>query len=612
MNILNLPPEYERCFAIISERFRQRLPGVTVRFEKSAAMTVGYDGVEGYIKCDRINRFARLFGIFIERYNGESFEVREDAAFETVGCMLDLSFGSAPTVESIFEFCDYAALLGYSQIWLYMEDMYEIKERPYFGYLRGRYSFDELKAIDDHAYSLGIEAVPCIQTLGHLKNYLCWPEAAAITEGPAIMPMNLLPDCEQTYEFVEQMIVNSTAPFRSKKIHIGCDETAGLGLGKYLKLNGYSDQFDLYIRHVNRVVEICKKHCLLPMMWGDMFVSYASKRGDNYDRDAVISEKIKSSISRDVRVVFWHYGQHIGCEEYMLDKYFELSGSPIFAGGARSWQSPLTDNYFSLKAAEASLSVCKKKGVKDVCLTLWTYVTSIYQTTYLALCHFAELSYGNNAENLRERFEFLTGASYDAFMKMSNFNDLYDSEEAIAEASYKGSGRGNRYFISDLLLNVLDKDLIDQPRSGYYKKTADFFREYAEDKSEWNYLYGYALAIFDMLGLKCEIAEKLVPAYGRRDRQVLEEIRDILLPGYLEKLEKISRLHSYHKDTYLRPFGTENRDQVYGGMKERAKTAMRRIGMYLDGKVDKIGELEEQRLPYVGGPLVTVVPKIYY
>ena len=47
-------------------------------------------------------------------------------------------------------------------------------------------------------------------------------------------------------------------------------------------------------------------------------------------------------------------------------------------------------------------------------------------------------------------------------------------------------------------------------------------------------------------------------------------------------------------------------------MKERAKTAMRRIGMYLDGKVDKIGELEEQRLPYVGGPLVTVVPKIYY
>ena len=92
----------------------------------------------------------------------------------------------------------------------------------------------------------------------------------------------------------------------------------------------------------------------------------------------------------------------------------------------------------------------------------------------------------------------------------------------------------------------------------------------------------------------------------------MRKIRYKLLPKYLEKLEDISRFHSYHKDTYLRPFGTENRDQVYGGMKERAKTAIRRIGMYLDGKIEKLEELEEARLPYVGGPLVTIVPKIYY
>ena len=80
----------------------------------------------------------------------------------------------------------------------------------------------------------------------------------------------------------------------------------------------------------------------------------------------------------------------------------------------------------------------------------------------------------------------------------------------------------------------------------------------------------------------------------------------------IEKLEDISRFHSYHKDTYLHPFGTENRDQVYGGMKERAKTAIRRIGMYLDGRIDALEELEETRLDYNGGPLVTIVPKLYY
>ena len=39
---------------------------------------------------------------------------------------------------------------------------------------------------------------------------------------------------------------------------------------------------------------------------------------------------------------------------------------------------------------------------------------------------------------------------------------------------------------------------------------------------------------------------------------------------------------------------------------------MRRIGMYLDGRIEKIEELEEERLPYAGGPLVTIVPKVYY
>ena len=111
---------------------------------------------------------------------------------------------------------------------------------------------------------------------------------------------------------------------------------------------------------------------------------------------------------------------------------------------------------------------------------------------------------------------------------------------------------------------------------------------------------------------KCEIAEKLVPAYSKGDRDKLEKIKNDLLPKYLEKLEDISFFHSYHKDMYLRPFGTENRDQVLGGMKERAKTAIRRIGMYLDGKIDRLEELEEERLPYIGGPLVTIVPKLYY
>ena len=61
------------------------------------------------------------------------------------------------------------ALLGYSELQLYTEDTYEVEGEPYFGYLRGRYSRAELREIDAYAKLFGIELVPCIQTLAHLR-----------------------------------------------------------------------------------------------------------------------------------------------------------------------------------------------------------------------------------------------------------------------------------------------------------------------------------------------------------------------------------------------------------------------------------------------------------
>ena len=37
---------------------------------------------------------------------------------------------------------------------LYTEDTYEVDNEPYFGYMRGRYSADELRELDDYAYSI--------------------------------------------------------------------------------------------------------------------------------------------------------------------------------------------------------------------------------------------------------------------------------------------------------------------------------------------------------------------------------------------------------------------------------------------------------------------------
>jgi ADP-ribosylglycohydrolase len=64
--------------------------------------------------------------------------------------------------------------MGYNTLMLYTEDTFEIEDEPYFGYMRGRYTKEELSEIDAFAASLGIEVIPCMQTLAHLPAALRW------------------------------------------------------------------------------------------------------------------------------------------------------------------------------------------------------------------------------------------------------------------------------------------------------------------------------------------------------------------------------------------------------------------------------------------------------
>ena len=108
----------------------------------------------------------------------EVVTMEEPAQFETLGVMFDVSRNAVLKLETLRFFFRKMALLGFHLGMMYTEDTYEVKEYPYFGYLRGRYSQEELRGLDDYADKLGIELCPCIQTLGHLNRVLHWPAMA--------------------------------------------------------------------------------------------------------------------------------------------------------------------------------------------------------------------------------------------------------------------------------------------------------------------------------------------------------------------------------------------------------------------------------------------------
>ena len=154
----------------------------------------------------------------------KSFEISETPVFDLCGPMIDVSRGGVMTAESVCRFVKKCAQLGLNMIMLYTEDVYEMPEYKSFGYMRGRYSAEELRRIDSYASSLGVEVIPCIQTLGHLAKFL------RLGEAPAENGSVLLCGDEKVYKFIECEIKTMSEVFKSRRIHLGMDEADGLGL----------------------------------------------------------------------------------------------------------------------------------------------------------------------------------------------------------------------------------------------------------------------------------------------------------------------------------------------------------------------------------------------
>ena len=145
------------------------------------------------------------------------------------GVMLDMSRNAVMKPSEVKNFATILKKMGYNMLQLYTEETYEVDNEPYFGYMRGRYTQEELKDIVAYCDNIGVEVIPCVQTLAHLERIFRWHPYYAIND----MGDVLLVGEERTYELIENMFRSLRKCFHSEYVHIGMDEAHMLGLGKY-------------------------------------------------------------------------------------------------------------------------------------------------------------------------------------------------------------------------------------------------------------------------------------------------------------------------------------------------------------------------------------------
>lgn len=507
------------------------------------------------------------------------------------GVMLDCSRNGVMRVDMVKKYAGILAKMGYNTLMLYTEDTYEIPEEPYFGHLRGRYSKAELKEIDRFCLSVGVELIPCIQTLSHLETIFRWPVYAGVRDRGAL----LLADEELTYALIEKMLKSLRECFTSDIVHIGMDEAGDLGLGTHLARFGYQEAGDIFIRHLKRVCKLAEKYGFRPLIWSDMLFKIIGKNYFFEDGEPLYTcpGTLKDELPENLGLAYWYYW--IGrreSHEKMLAVHEELcrgkKENVWFAGGCWSWTGLVPKNRYSLKTMAVAMDACREKNVDNVVLTLWGDggKEGSYFSMLPSLLWLIERAKGNFDEGaVRQKFREITGEDYDEFMAL----------DLIGDGEYCGEENPLSYMLyDDPFMNIYAHTAPDrQDLSGYAKRLSDYAQT-----SGYRELFGAMAAYADLMSIKYGLGKKTRALYEARDSEGLNKLLaeyDLAiakLEVFIDKYEALWRGEN-------KAFGWEVQTIRLGGLLLRLKNCKGRLKKFL-ATGEKIEELEEEPLDIYG------------
>ena len=582
-------------------------PNIEIEFFDADGVCVEYDGQKARIGADQRVGFARgCFLLAMELESGkERISIQERAHFKGCGVTLDCSRNGVMTLKALKRYMNILASLGFNILVLYTEDVFEIKNRPRFGYMRGRYTHEDIREIVAYGEQLGIEVVPAIQVLGHLTQYLKYAKtcnnAVNFDTGERINEImnthdTLLIGCEETYQFIEDMVRTCRELYHSSKIKVNADEADNAFVGKFLKLHGQQPKHEVLNKHLARVVEICKKYGFTPIVPPDTYFRAYSPTGTYWDPNTTFPAEARNAIP-DIELSYWDYRAAEPEEfEKMLKKVAELRKPIHFMGALHTWVSPLPCFAAAWGNGKGGLSACLKHNIIDTAFTsIWgddgTLCNAFLANPLLPIM--TERCYKGEActdEDIRRASEFLTKIPFAVTEVMGDANCIVDPENGWRL-------NAKRLLFGDILYDMsIDLVHCDAVLKTYAEHAKMMQKQMDLHDKNYEY-YRYAWLIFEVGLKKAELRKNLQKAYLEHDTAYLRYVAEELLPELAGTMEELRDCHKKQWVSTYKMFGYEVHCFRYGGMIARIQEIAERISQYLSGEIEAIEELEAERIP---------------
>lgn len=538
------------------------------------------------IACSNKVQLAKAL-VELKRHSGD-FTAEGACRLDNMGIMFDCSRNGVLKVDVVKKLIRMSALMGYNMVLLYIEDTYTIENRPYFGYLRGRYSEDELREIDAYAARFDMQAVPCMQTLAHMNAAKKWADLGDMFDINDI----LLCDDEKTYAFIDDMFAAMRRCFKTDLINIGMDEAFMLGLGQYLKKHGYTDRFTILTRHLNRVCQIAEKYHYKPMMWSDMFFRICND--GNYHGPNPVPQEIIDQVPENVSLAYWNY-RTLETEVYdhVLGEHKRFDREVWMVNTAWKCIGMVPHNYYTFRTVDALMPAMEKHGIKNFFTTCWgdngadcSVFSALPSICYIALRHYGV----DDQQTFADVFLALTDMRLEDYLLIDTPNMMGTTELRIECPS--------KYFLyNDLFSGFLDARVHEDYASSLAQRAKALA---AYDGGRFPQIFRTATALCRVLELKVDLGIQTRQAYQQKDTA---KLRQLALKVYPELVGRVEELHrAFYEQWHMenKGQGFEVMDVRLGGLIQRIKTCIWKLQNHLESGAP-IEELEDTILPFKCG-----------
>ena len=521
-------------------------------------------------------------------------ESREYLPFSTLGVLWDCTRGNVITLPAFKKWLKKIAMMGYNRVMIYVKDAYQLADEPYFGYMRGAYSMEEIREMDLAAQKLGIELSAAIQVLGHLEPIMRYPVYQNIRDTYSA----IMVDEPESYHLIGKMLDFWSNALSSRNIHLGMDETHDLGRGRFMDRNGYEKPLEIFSRHLEKVSEMCRERNLNPMIWSDMYFRYANRAQDYYDTESELSV---SKIPDNVRLSYWDY-YHKDPEIYekMLLRTASLNGKmPLMASGIWTWLRIWTDFEMTFSTVRPCLEACKKLNIEELIFTMWgddgAYCD--FDSAFAALQWAADRIYREKED------ETFTSVLFECTFKSS-----WRLQKQCGDLCFhRNSGNIPVNFSAESILwddPLLGISCNEFPAFGenfedellrQYQTILSAAAPYREDRNVGSIDYAWNIA--NVLCRKLAIRKKLLAAYAGKNLPELKKLCSNDIPGILSAIEKLSGSFRTQWLRNFKHFGLEINQIRFAGQLERFRELQRVLESFISGEISDIPELEIHHNP---------------